>query len=214
MFFDTIKKDAVKNKIEANISSGLYAFLYFILLAVTSLPDYYFFISFLSVLILVPINNLLFEINKSVSSTHETKLKFTIWNWMLTTIFLFWLLFFPLLEKYTGLSSNSSLRKIANKLNKDLPKMLDDITRLDKVTSDNNILTYQYSIVHYDTKYMNENTLNNIKKSVIKSSCEGSNNDIYLKNGVIFKYVYLGNLEKELITVVVTKDNCRKINEK
>jgi len=210
LFFDTVKREAIKNQIKTNISSGLYAFIYFVLIAISSLADYYLFISLLSVLILVPINNLLFENNKNASNTYKEKEKFTIWNWILITVFLSFLFLFPLIEKYTGLSSNYSLNKKANNLNKDLPRMLSTVIRLDKVTGANNTLRYQYTIVNYDAKYMNENRIDYIRKFVTKYSCKTLNDDIYFKNGVIFKYVYLGKLEKELISLVITKDKCEK----
>jgi len=80
--FKHIKTVAGERNIQESLSIGLLAFVYFILQALWRLPDPFWLISFFSIALLIPANNVALEINKHLDTEFKNNEKFTGWNWV------------------------------------------------------------------------------------------------------------------------------------
>ncbi len=80
--FKHIKTVAGERNIEKSLSIGFLAFVYFILQALWRLPDPFWLISFSSVVLLIPVNNVALEVNKNLDSEFKNNENFTGWNWV------------------------------------------------------------------------------------------------------------------------------------
>lgn len=87
---------------------------------------------------------------------------------------------------------NHQLSKMANELNKSVPVVLDEHTRLDSVSvTSNNIFQYHYSIINIDNPHQllleqRDQIIGNIEKAfMIDKSLQ-----IFTRNNVIIQYIY------------------------
>lgn len=80
--FKHIKSSAEENKIQKSLSIGLFAFTYFILQVSVRIPDPFWLISFLSVALLIPINNVALRVNKHLVPDFVNNERFSGWNWV------------------------------------------------------------------------------------------------------------------------------------
>ena len=70
-----------KNNVKSTINPLLYAVLFLILIFCSYLPEPYFFITFFSVFVLLPVNNVAIEINERLITDFKNNEKFSGWNW-------------------------------------------------------------------------------------------------------------------------------------
>lgn len=80
--FNEINSAAQQNKMELSVPAGLLAILYFVLQAVSKLPDPYWIISFLSVVLLMPANSVALRLNREMNPEYIDNATFSGWNWV------------------------------------------------------------------------------------------------------------------------------------
>ncbi|MDT8311943.1 MAG: hypothetical protein RQ732_10895 [Methylophaga sp.] len=118
------------------------------------------------------------------------------------------------MREHNNLNSGSSLKeKIDTVLaasNEDAPKMIDDVTRFDKATSQGgSVITYHYSFPDYASTDLDSDILiNNMRLTIPQKIC----NDKYLLNilkddGKI-QYTFTGNNKIEIGQLEVSKSDC------
>lgn len=91
-------------------------------------------------------------------------------------------------------------------LNKDLPKMIDLVTRLNKIEVTDQGFVFLETIT---VKVDNPDVLQtNVKPSIAKGLCEDANTLSVLKSGRSYHYVYSDSDGKALGDVVITKADC------
>lgn len=91
-------------------------------------------------------------------------------------------------------------------LNKDLPKMIDSITRLNKIDINDSGFVYFETI----TTNLDDTTLlqKRVKPNIAKGLCAHPDTFEHLKDGLSFRYVYSDGDGKHLDDVVITKADC------
>ena len=85
------------------------------------------------------------------------------------------------------------LGNVAMELNKKVPKMVDKITRLEKVVAFRNEVAYQYSIITYskaDFTGKLEGLFDGIKVNYKNKICEEKSGYFLLEKGAVFKYTF------------------------
>lgn len=87
--------------------------------------------------------------------------------------------------------------------NKDLPKMLDDITKLEVITFEDMKFTYHYKLI--DTNETKESILS-LKNAINKRACKESLSSMLIQNNVTLIYHYEFNNKDELLEIKI--DNC------
>lgn len=107
-------------------------------------------------------------------------------------------------------SLESELSDVAEKTNKTLPKMIDEITELTRVTISGNNLVYDYRITDSETKFAQNDIELYLKKDVTASVCENpsTKNLLDMGCGFIFNYHDINN--NFIGKVSVDSNNCIK----
>jgi len=130
-------------------------------------------------------------------------------------------LLFPLVRVSKVLSSTTNLQTLNNSdfekemliklpaMNKDLPKMLNSTTRLDKIEFKNMKITYNYTLIDsgYSAKIIEKN-----KKSIQKNACMDKVLSILIKNRVTVVFHYQFNNKNDNIYIEI--DSCSEKNKK
>ena len=99
------------------------------------------------------------------------------------------------------------LQKTAAEANLSLPKKLDRITRLDRVTAGpGKQLTYNYTItrdviIKFDIA----------KRKKVKLVCKSNKLDIFVKNNITLRWKYLNRARKKLNEIVIVPSKCNKL---
>jgi len=121
-------------------------------------------------------------------------------------------------EKMSGYDNNvsaeNSVKIIAEQVNKRLPRMVDSVTRAERVRAKGNRLIYEYTLVHADLDMLDLNSFQqsfsrDAKSVVINNVCRGDLSE-YIKNkDVSITYVYSDAKGRELLRINIDKSNCR-----
>lgn len=94
-------------------------------------------------------------------------------------------------------------------IGKQLPVMLDSDTKLEKISSEGKVLTYQYELVNYASTGLDAIALmKSLKPMVTKQTCTVANMKTILDQGGTVSYVYLGNDKKQVIEINISKQSC------
>ena len=80
--FKHIQDVGDKNNTKSNINPGMLATFFLILGFCANLPEPYFIITFFSVFVLFPVNNVAIEINERLIPDFKNNEKFSGWNWV------------------------------------------------------------------------------------------------------------------------------------
>ena len=106
-----------------------------------------------------------------------------------------------------GLVQADDLKAFADDINKGLPKMVDKGTRLDKVTSGNNLLAYKYTLMNLSSGKADRKKLSaSLKSNITSIGCAKLKS--LLDQGVKVKYSYYSNDAKLLAEASVSKSDC------
>ena len=104
---------------------------------------------------------------------------------------------------------NEKLRQLERKLNKDLPKQLDEITILKKVEAlSGKEIRYHYTIL-LDELEITELEIMQQKQSMIKSLKQENNMELFKKHGVTMSYTYETQQGKHLFDITITPEDYR-----
>jgi len=100
-------------------------------------------------------------------------------------------------------------------MNKTLPMMTDEETRLDKVTSEDKKMTFHYTLVHLDNWSMPKLKLHKLIYNDTKSQvCSDKETQGLLKKGAVIAYSYSGKDNKPIETFVFDAKVCGVITNK
>ncbi len=126
-----------------------------------------------------------------------------------------------IVEEFTRSPQKSNCEKIAENdlvlvlqatvkaVSKQLPVMLDSDTRLEKISSEGKVLTYQYELVNYASKDLDAIALMKaVKPMVIKQTCTTPNLKSIVDQGGTVSYLYDGKDKVQVIEINVNKQNC------
>lgn len=108
---------------------------------------------------------------------------------------------------------NNELVKIADKINKQLPMMVDKETRADKVEVGSGLrLNYFYTYPNYSSREIDPNWIQaNLKPDVKKNICTKEKTKVLLQLGVTSGYVYRGNNGVEITRFEISKNDCNNL---
>ena len=90
------------------------------------------------------------------------------------------------------LSSKDTLQKVADQLNKDLPKKIDAETELTRTEAQQALLIYNYRLVNVESGQIEASKIDTeVKPKITKTACaEPSIKDTFFKNHVTLRYTY------------------------
>ena len=104
---------------------------------------------------------------------------------------------------------DEKLRQLEQKLNKDLPKQLDEVTVLKKVEAlSGREIRYHYTIL-LDELEMTEADIMQHKRSMITSLKQENNMELFKKHGVTMSYTYETQQGKHLFDITITPEEYR-----
>lgn len=108
------------------------------------------------------------------------------------------------------LSAKDTLQKVADQVNKDLPKKIDDDTELTKTEAAQAMLIYNYRLVNIESGQVDNAKLESaVRPKITQNACASQQlKDSFFKNHVTLRYSYhdkdgglIGNLD-------ITPANC------
>lgn len=106
------------------------------------------------------------------------------------------------LKKMTKAEVTKEILLVLPQFNKDLPKMLDDVTKLEVITFEDMNFTYHYKLI--DTNETRESILS-LKNTINKSACEESLSSMLIQNKVTLIYHYEFNKKDESVEIKIDK---------
>jgi len=113
-------------------------------------------------------------------------------------------------ENPTGDDLALTLQAISIRLGKQLPVMLDTDTRLEKISAEGHVLTYQYELVNFASGQLDAPALEAaLKPSVVKLACATSNMKSIIDQGGTIFYRYNGNDKVQVVEILVNKESCK-----
>jgi hypothetical protein len=98
----------------------------------------------------------------------------------------------------------------ADKINRQLPMMVDSETRLDRATVGPGVRTvYHYKILNYTSKNIDIDRLQTyLRPQVVKSVCSNKDMKASLQYGVKYDYIYAGNDGIEITQFEIAQNDC------
>jgi hypothetical protein len=113
-------------------------------------------------------------------------------------------------SEYSGMSVDRALEKISARENRKLPQLIDDHTRLDKVTADTGQrFTYHYTMLNGLGVEQNKASFNDLLKPKLKNRACGSEDlKLFFNNGVTISYQYRTQDGHEIGRLDVTPSDC------
>lgn len=95
----------------------------------------------------------------------------------------------------SGEAIDAELKKTCQELNKDMPMMIDEYTRLDSMSSTpGRIANYHYSLVQHDVDFVTPEDISTfdaqMKEELISNIKNNPDMDTFRKHDVILKYYY------------------------
>jgi len=103
--------------------------------------------------------------------------------------------------------STNQLRGFANEVNRRVPMMMDEYTRLDGADAGKNLLTYKFTLLNVQIHKVNVRKLESkLAIQVIKNVCNRL--QVLIKRGVTIQYYYRDVNGQKLTQVAVDKVDC------
>lgn len=103
--------------------------------------------------------------------------------------------------------SEKFLSKLADKVNKNAPRMVDKETQLHKAIGRKGEFVYQYILVNYKASYFKSTDFVSIvKPDLLPGSCKQFN--LAIRNGVSILYEYYGKDGKYIATITIRAKDC------
>lgn len=108
-----------------------------------------------------------------------------------------------------GNTINDVLAKTARQINKNLPMLVDEETRLDLTIGLDHYFMYKYTLLNYradelDSKYI----YGLIKPALTENVCTSDDMKIFIELNVPVEYLYYGNDGKKVTSVVISSKDC------
>lgn len=104
---------------------------------------------------------------------------------------------------------NKTLQITADTLNNNLPTMVDEELRLDKVSADGSKMIFNYTLVHFTAQTMGAKKLKSLMYEDIKTQVyTDKESKMMLKKGMLVDYVYKGKNKKHITTFAFDAKTC------
>lgn len=110
------------------------------------------------------------------------------------------------IERYKD--TNYSITSEIQMINKSLPVMIDNGTRLDDVSFKNNEVSYNYTLVAFSANDINKDRLASATSTMKASACKNPKVKLMLKEGYIVNYVYRDKLNNPILKIPVSPSDC------
>ena len=108
-------------------------------------------------------------------------------------------------------SIEEELQGVAETSSKDLPKMVNDETRLEKVSASGKAMHYVFTLTKYSSTQLDkEKTHSILETGLINSQCARPDMVEYLKKGVSNHFTYFGNDGEIIFEIIISKESCKK----
>ena len=102
-----------------------------------------------------------------------------------------------------------TLKITADTLNKDLPSMVDEELRLDKVHAEGYKMVFKYTLVNFTPQSMSGEKLKSLMYEDIKTQvCTDKDSKLMLKKGMLVDYAYSGKNKKHITTFAFDAKVC------
>jgi len=106
-------------------------------------------------------------------------------------------------------SLEKSIKIAVEVYNKNLPSMMDEELRLDKVGAEKHKMIFYYTLVHFTPKTMGANKLKSLMYEDIKTQvCTDNDTKKMLKKGMLLDYKYTGKNKKHITTFSFDAKTC------
>jgi hypothetical protein len=101
------------------------------------------------------------------------------------------------------------LQGFADDTNPTLPKMVDEITQMDKITVGSDLrLIYHQSTPKYSRSDLDINAINNYKQTVTNSICSKEETLRFIGDDGVYEYIVNDKNGVEIADVIVTRSDC------
>ena len=108
-----------------------------------------------------------------------------------------------------SLAADPRLVQISKEMNKQLPMMVDEYTRLDSTFPGPSMqIAYYYTLVKMPGKAMDQRAIRDFSDTIIKGVCATPTSTKVLDAGVIMEYIYKLNDGTELTRFEIRKSDC------
>jgi hypothetical protein len=105
--------------------------------------------------------------------------------------------------------TEQNLLETADLLNRSLPIMVDNVTKLHRVSSEKNTLTYHYQIVGMNPSMIDPATIyKRMRPQLVSQACASPDMKPFFQNGVTVAYSYTGSNNIMLARIEVTPNDC------
>ncbi len=102
------------------------------------------------------------------------------------------------------------IKKEVNLLNQSVPVKINNSTNMEKVSFDNNIVTYEYKILNKEKEEFNIPILTLLLKAqLIRDICKHASVKNYLSKGINFSFHYVDKNGAEVCDILITQYDCR-----
>ncbi len=123
-----------------------------------------------------------------------------------------------MLNEYKVQNDESKINKIlletSNELNKELPKMVDEYTRLDNIVTENDIFQYNYTLINANFKDVSKQELrNSLNEKLTNFVCQDQAMKVFVKNYITVNYAYFDKTGKEITVISIPPSNCKVLKE-
>ena len=108
-------------------------------------------------------------------------------------------------------TTEQKLIAVANEINKKLPVMVDDTTRLNQVKSDGKMLSYKYTVTNIRVTEMSKENVDEFKEQmyvILKNGICNSKIASVLNDGASFKYIYYDTKDVEIASLSISRADC------
>ena len=114
---------------------------------------------------------------------------------------------------YTNLiHPNQKLKEEIVNINKQLPLMVDESTRLDSASFDKNELTYTYTFLNVDiTEIEVDKFASELSVRLKINVCKNETTKTILNDGKTIKYTYKDKNNTDITSVIVTSSDCETV---
>lgn len=96
-------------------------------------------------------------------------------------------------------------------VNRSLPRMVDNDTRLDRVSIFDNRIRYNFTLIHVDAFDIDKNRLEGALTPVVKlGACENKDTKKILDNDLELVYAYYDKANNPVVTIAVNNQDCNQ----
>ena len=115
---------------------------------------------------------------------------------------------FTIYESFTKVTENQLL-ETADLLNKSLPIMVDNVTKLHRVSAEKKWLTYHYQIIGLNSSEIDPAAIyKRMRPQLISKACGSEDMKALFQNGVTVSYSYTAGNNALIANIVVTPSDC------